>query len=468
MNIVTNSNSKLASRAIYLGGMSEPCLAENNEGVYVGRSNIYKIPYFLDLDMLLNKNIAILGMSGSGKSYFLKSFIIRSALQRKSSVLIIDWNNEYNDTISFIGGKTLVVGRSLRINIFDMYDLKNLKNIRNISDTIGYSLNLNDEENYAIYNSILFLSSNKTLHEMNLSYLINQLSKGNGELSKRLSRKLLQLKEHPMFADMTNFSFKELLSGVVNIDFSMLRDDVQRSEISKSVLSVIIELMHRIDIGTSNKRPEKMIVLDEAWRLIKNSEDVGVLFREGRKYGFCVIVATQLVNDINNEVLSNAACLVLFRLQNDNDYRLLLDSGVITEREKRRISHLPVGSCLFAIALKDGNNKVSKFFIGSTDGISTQFYNIKSGKMQNRISNKSFLEATKKLQVDNKTKELIVNFLNQNNNEIDDIRLVDFMIGLNVKRYEIFYYLRLLGLKDVEIVKALDGRLVPSITEVSI
>ena len=76
-----------------------------------------------------------------------------------------------------------------------------------------------------------------------------------------------------------------------------------------------------MDIESIPKNSERMIVLDETWRLVRNSEEVGILFREGRKYGFSVIVATQLASDISNEVLSNAASVFLFRMQNDSDYR---------------------------------------------------------------------------------------------------------------------------------------------------
>ena len=95
MSMHVNSNSRQASRSIYMGRMSEPYFIDSDKGVYIGKSRIYKIPFFLDLDSLINKNMAILGMSGTGKSYFLKSFIIRSVLQRNSCALIIDWNGEY-------------------------------------------------------------------------------------------------------------------------------------------------------------------------------------------------------------------------------------------------------------------------------------------------------------------------------------------------------------------------------------
>ncbi|MGD0729591.1 MAG: DUF87 domain-containing protein [Candidatus Micrarchaeaceae archaeon] len=451
MNIIKSSNSKIASGMVYLENMSEPSYP-NGEGVYIGRSNLYRIPFLLDFEKLINKNMAIIGMSGSGKSYFLKSFIIRSNLKKSSSVLIIDWNNEYKNVVSFLNGKTLTLGKNLMINLFDLYDLKNTKNIRSICDLMNYSLNLNQDEGYFLYSKILSLKSKNYL---NLSLLISEFKNDKKETSDRIASKLMQLKHSPMFSDATDFQMNELIYNVISIDFSMLRDDSQRNEIAKSMLKIIIEIMHNVDLNSISKQNERIIVLDEAWRLIKNSEDVGILFREGRKYGFCVAVATQLVNDINNEVLSNAASIFIFRLQNDTDFKTLIDSGIINQKEKNYISTLPIGSCFVSMAIKE-NNKTNKFFIKSIDGISTSIYNIRSGKMQNKISNRVFLESTKALIVSDNIKEKVVNFIEENNNEIDDVQLVELMIKLKIERSEIIYYLRKMGLKDIQIIKAYD------------
>lgn len=456
MNLKFNSNSKVASGNIYLDRMSEPCLTDDFNGIYIGKSDIYKLPILLDLDKLMNKNIAVLGMSGSGKSYFLKSFIIRSNLERDSSVLIIDWNNEYNEVVDFLGGKTLKLGLNFKINLFDLYDIDDMHNVREVSDVISYSINLSHEENYVVYSKIMSINSEKNKDRVNLTRLIAEFRKDRNDQSERLASKLLQLKGSPMFSDRTDFPIHMLLNNVVSIDFSALRDNTQRNEISKSIFRVIIELMHSTAINKTSKGTEKIIILDEAWRLIKNSEDVGTMFREGRKYGFCVAVATQMVNDINNEVISNSACLFLFRLQNEGDYKLLVDCGIINEEYKQKIMRLPVGSCMISMVLTGSNGRISKFFLESTDGIATDVYTIIGEKMQKKISYRLFVDSTKKLMAGNEQKEQLINFVAENNNEIEDTQLIRFLLGLKVERYEIICYLRAFGLKDMEIVKSYD------------
>lgn len=453
MILKMNSNSKIASKNIYLGGMSEPNKINYLDGVYLGKSKIFRIPLVFDSNKLINKNIAILGMSGAGKSYFLKSFIIRNHLQRYSQVLIIDWNNEYKAVVEFLGGITLKLGTGFKINLFDLYDLGNVKNIRDLSEIISYNLNFDKEESYLLYNKMLSLNADKLFKKMNINLLIRKYREEKNSISDKLANKLLQLNGSPMFSDKTDFPMEKILEGVVSIDFSGLKDDSQRSEISKSIFRIIIELMHNIKISDTTISSEKLVVLDEAWRLIKNSEDVGVLFREGRKYGFCIAVATQLVNDINNEIISNVATIFLFRLQNESDYKSLQDSGIIDKSEINKIMHLPIGSCMVTMALKENNNKTNRFFIESIDGIAINSYYIKSGKMRTLVSNKKLIESTKKLQVTIEVKDRILDFVYQNNSEVEGTTLVNYMINLGIERPEIIYYLRLLGLKDVNIVK---------------
>jgi DNA helicase HerA-like ATPase len=431
--------------------MSEPSLKESSKGIYLGDTRTYRTPLMLDLEEMMNKNIAVLGMSGSGKSFFLKSFIIRSRLWRGSTILIIDWNNEYGQVVGYLNGSILRVGSTFQINIFELYDLRDKKNIGRIAELIGSTLSLNQEEIYLIYSKALEMCVHRK--EANLRALINLLGEGKENLEK-LAKKLLQLNDNPLFADKTKFQLDSLMNGVISIDFSLLKDDAQRSEISKAVLRLVVELMHRSGFANGSNVVEKIIILDETWRLIKNSEDIGTLFREGRKYGFCIAVATQLVNDISSEILSNSASVFLFRLQNDNDYRLLLESGIITEQEKKKLMDLPMGSCMVSTALKENEGAVSKFFLERIKGAEISWYKIKSGSMQIAISNRVFLSSTSRLLAEKEAKERIINFCSEHGNELDLRLFIRFLLGLKIERAEIIFYLRQIGLRDFDILRA--------------
>ena len=444
----SNSNSKDASNVMHLDCMSEPEMPDYS-GVYLGKSFIYKIPVFLNLDLMMNKNMAIIGMSGAGKSYMLKSFIAKSSIQRGSAVLIIDWNNEYGELVRHMDGAVLSLGKDITVNVLDLHDLHSPKNVRKITEMIGAMLKLSPEEEYSLYSGMLSISED--FSHMNIRTLIKCMENPKDDTSSKVAKKLLQLVGNPMFADRTNFTMADAMRGIVSLDFSALKDDFQRGEISGMMLKAIIEFMHAS--GIAQNGIERIIVLDEAWRLIQNSNDVNVLFREGRKYGFCVAVATQLASDINNEVISNSACVFIFRLQNESDYKILEDSGVITEGDKREIMKLQTGSCLVSFAGINSTNS-GKLILSRIDGIDIRTCSVIGGKMKNVIPRRAFEQSLNELDAGEVQKTQVIGFLSENNNEVDDTALIMLMMRLSIKRYEIICFLRRLGLKDARIVKA--------------
>ena len=444
----SNSNSKDASNVMHLDCMSEPEMLDCS-GVYLGKSFIYKIPVFLNLDLMMNKNIAIIGMSGAGKSYMLKSFIAKSSIQRGSAVLIIDWNNEYGELVRHMDGAVLSLGTDITVNVLDLHDLRIPKNVRKITEMVGVMLKLSPEEEYSLYSGMLSISED--FSHMNIRTLIKCMESPQDDTSSKVAKKLLQLVGNPMFADCTNLTMADAMHGIVSLDFSALKDDFQRGEISGMMLKAIIEFMHAS--GITQNGIERIIVLDEAWRLIQNSNDVNVLFREGRKYGFCVAVATQLASDINNEVISNSACVFIFRLQNEADYKILEDSGVITEGDKREIMRLQTGSCLVSFAGINSTNS-EKLILSRIDGVDLRTCSIIGGKMKNIIPRKAFEQSLNELDASEVQKTQVMGSLSENNNEIDDVAIIMLMMRLSIKRYEIICFLRRLGLKDARIVKA--------------
>ncbi len=444
----SNSNSKDASNVMHLDCMSEPEMLDYS-GIYLGKSFIYKMPVFLDLNLMMNRNMAIMGMSGAGKSYMLKSFIAKSSIQRGSAVLIIDWNNEYGELVRHMDGVVLSLSKDITVNVLDLHDLHSPKNARSITEMIGTMLKLSHEEEYSLYSGMLSIPE-KTCHA-NIRTLIKHMEDCKDDTSSKVAKKLLQLVGNPMFADCTNFTMADAMHGIVSLDFSALKDDFQRGEISGMMLKAIIEFMHAS--GIAQNGIERIIVLDEAWRLIQNSNDVNVLFREGRKYGFCVAVATQLASDINNEVISNSACIFIFRLQNEADYKILEDSGVINKDDKRKIMGLQTGSCFVSFAGINSTNS-EKLILSRIDGVDIRICSIIGGKMRNVIPRRAFEQSLNELDAEEVSKARVMELLSENNNEVDDITLIKLMMQLSIKRYEIICFLRRLGLKDARIVKA--------------
>lgn len=91
-------------------------------GVYYGQNTISKNLIVANRCLLLNGNGFILGVSGSGKSFFAKREIISLILSTDDDVIIADPQNEYTPLILGLGGTVIELSETSRhhINAMDM------------------------------------------------------------------------------------------------------------------------------------------------------------------------------------------------------------------------------------------------------------------------------------------------------------------------------------------------------------
>jgi len=93
-------NKEIAKRNLLIHPPEPPLeiLAKDpTNSIYVGRTEIFHAPFYWTYEDVSNPHIAIVGISGSGKSYFIKTFLMRASFVWESNALIIDWAGEYKD-----------------------------------------------------------------------------------------------------------------------------------------------------------------------------------------------------------------------------------------------------------------------------------------------------------------------------------------------------------------------------------
>ena len=350
------SNSRAASSKISVPQVSEPVQGDSGNGIYLGRTSVYKAPFFLDQSSLVNPHVAAIGMTGSGKTYFLKSYIIRSVLFCGAKLFVLDWTGEYGETIALLSGV-----------------------------------------------------------------------------------------EHQGVSEL---DMGRMLDDVCSVNLLHLRGDAERKNAAVAIMKSIIETMHNMPISSKQSR---IILLDEAWKMVGDAAGLGQLFREGRKFGFHIVVATQLVKDISNEILSNTASVFVFRLQNGDDCSVLVDSGIIRDEQRSVLPALPVGSCMVRLASKEGRQ--SCFTVKKIAGIMTSIFNIHGDGMQIRVSSQQFRNAAESA-FDRQLSAKIMAFAEANERSIDLNGLIKLLVSNGAKRPDIVVHLRLLGFDDMAIVKA--------------
>ncbi|MGC8572062.1 MAG: ATP-binding protein [Candidatus Micrarchaeia archaeon] len=443
------SNNNEASKYISIFGQSEPVIDENSEkGIYIGRTALYNSPFFLDHSMLMNPHICAIGTTGSGKSYFLKNYIIRSFNAGINNILIIDWNNEYLEVMNFIYGKTIFLGSENHINIFEIFKNK-MKAAEYTTSSIVSMLGLDSNEKAMLYNIISSALMEEENEHVNLRYIMNMMSMPS---MRMLRLKLAELLNSNIFADTNTFDPESLLNGVCSLNISRLDSDAQRKLVVSAFLDLLIEFMHNMQISEANRR---LVVIDEAWKIIDANKSFVQLFREGRKYGISIAIATQNLKDIPLSILSNIASVFIFRMQNSEDVESLMNAKILDKKFEDLPSKLETGSCIVHLIYK--SKLVKNFMIKKVDGLITNICNLKiDDNMMAKISIEKIVEEAN-IFFRRDMVEKIREFIESNNRDIELSALIKMLIKEGSSRSEIVAYLRALDINDLAIVSSINN-----------
>ena len=139
LKLVKVPNSAVSSRNILVHPPEPPMevlFGDPTNSIYIGRTKIFNVPFYWTHENVANPHIAVCGISGSGKSYFIKTFLLRSAFVWNSNALIIDWAGEYKDWVKQTGGKVVGLGRGSYLNLLDLGGMKPYDRIKQIMRTL--------------------------------------------------------------------------------------------------------------------------------------------------------------------------------------------------------------------------------------------------------------------------------------------------------------------------------------------
>ena len=105
---------------------------------------------------------------------------------------------------------------------------------------------------------------------------------------------------------------------------------------------------------TKADRKRRLMIVDEAWQLMKYEDSANFLFslaKRARKYNLGITTITQDVEDfmssrMGRAIVANASMQILLK-QSPTAVDVLADVFKLTSEEKKRLSQFPVGQCLF-------------------------------------------------------------------------------------------------------------------------
>jgi type IV secretory pathway VirB4 component len=328
---------------------------------------------------LENGNSVVFAKSGAGKSFAVKLEALRS-MMFGTEVFIVDPENEYQRMAEAVGGAyvRLSLNSPTRINPFDLPKVvdteeaddalrSNLITLHGLlrlmmggataqmsggNNVVMPAMNPAEEadldaaliETYAkagITNDPL--THNSTPPTINDLYDTLLHMGGSGpQLAQRL-RKYTTGTFAGIFSQQSN----------INIDNPMVVFNIRDLEDELRPVAMYIVLNY-IWNKTKSDQKKRMLVIDEAWQLMKYEDSASFLFslaKRARKYNLGVTTITQDVEDfmgsrMGRAIVANSSMQLLLK-QSPSAVDVLAEVFKLTSEERKRLSQFPVGQGLF-------------------------------------------------------------------------------------------------------------------------
>ena len=325
---------------------------------------------------LENANMVVFAKSGAGKSFTVKLEALRSMMVG-SDILIIDPENEYQKLSDAVGGSyiRLSLSADTRINPFDLPRVID-------SDEADDALRANLVTLHGLFRLMLGGSQATAMGQM-MSALTPaeeaDLDQGLIDTYARAGITSDPLTHHsvpPTISDLydtllhmggtgpalaqrlrkyTTGTFAGIFSQQSNIDINnhMVVFNIRDLEDELRPVAMYIVLSHIWNITRSDQR-KRMLIVDEAWQLMKYDDSANFLFslaKRARKYYLGLTTITQDVEDfmgskMGRAIVANSSMQLLLK-QSSSAVDVLSDVFKLTEEERKRLANFPVGQGLF-------------------------------------------------------------------------------------------------------------------------
>ena len=348
----------------------------DNTGILYGINMHNNGLVIFDRFKLENANMVVFAKSGAGKSFTVKLEALRSMMMG-SEILIIDPENEYQKLAEAVGGSyiRLSLTSNTRINPFDLPRVID-------NDEAEDALRANLVTLHGLFRLMLGgtqvaangmpLAALSPSEEADLDQALIDTYARAGITSDPLTHNsppptindlydtLLHIGgSGPQLAQRlrryTTGTFAGIFSQQSNIDINnpMVVFNIRDLEDELRPVAMYIVLSHIWNI-TRTVQKKRMLIVDEAWQLMKYDDSANFLFslaKRARKYYLGLTTITQDVEDfmgskMGRAIVANSSMQLLLK-QSSSAVDVLSDVFKLTEEEKKRLANFPIGQGLF-------------------------------------------------------------------------------------------------------------------------
>lgn len=326
---------------------------------------------------LENGNSVVFAKSGAGKSFTVKLEALRS-MMFGTDIFIVDPENEYQRMCEAVGGAyvRLSLNSTTRINPFDLpkvVDAEEADNaLRSNLITLHGLLRLMMGGAQASQSGGPNIPALSPSEEADLDAALIETYAKAGITNDPLTHGSIP----PTIADLydtllhmggtgpqlaqrlrkyTSGTFAGIFSqqSNVNVNNPMVVFNIRDLEDELRPVAMYIVLNYIWNKTKSDKK-RRLLVVDEAWQLMKYEDSANFLFslaKRARKYNLGVTTITQDVEDfmasrMGRAIVANASMQLLLK-QSPTAVDVLSDVFKLTSEEKKRLSQFPVGQGLF-------------------------------------------------------------------------------------------------------------------------
>lgn len=449
-------SKELARRMIFIHPpepRKELLLSMPGEGIYLGKTRFLHTPVFWDNRKLINPHMAVVGITGSGKSYLVKTFLTRAAINWNSNAIILDWVGEYDKWVKQAGGRVIDLGKE-RLNLLDLVGgLPKHSRIKQIISALDILLDLKEfpNERDEIEEALEAVYKKR---KPTLSDVVKWLEKKKRKKAARLLKRFT-VSGSDFFAGKSTLDIKKLTtSGLVCLDLHSLPTEEMRSLAGLTILQYIKEIMRAE--GASEKTGVRLfIVLDEAWKIAQDERsDVIAIVREGRKYNFALMIATQNPTDMHKAIFSNIGTIFVLRLvlKEFRDYvRQSIGYSTFIDSE---ISKFGVGDAAVNMIFTQRQAKVSTFLLNKIDGEEPLFLlKITGDGMDIEVEREQMVKMLYELGLTEPQLGIIKREFDKNDGLIDGEQFVSLLEKFGYSKSAIISFLRQLGVNEKNLIQ---------------
>lgn len=348
-------NRTLLSR--YLASISLPFRVQEIQepgGLFFGINSLSRNLILCDTSKLQNQSAIILGIPGSGKSFFTKEQIIQAMIATDDHIYICDPEGEYSELVRAMGGSVIeiVAGGKDHINAMDMeFDYDDNDPVTRKSQYVATLIERMENRQLSAGEASILDRCVVELYKKARSSRIVTL--------KDLRQLLLQQEEEEgaslaLTLERYSTGSLDIFAQPTNVDMSnrLISFDIHKlsSQLRAVGLTVITDfLVNRVNINFRNKQPTHIYIdemhtmfedantaefFDSAWRQFRK--------RDARPTAITQNVSVLLNNDKSTAMLSNSEILVLLNQSSPDRVRLTEICG-ISEAQMLYVDNCPQG-----------------------------------------------------------------------------------------------------------------------------